>query len=78
MVGIELIIKIGPQKQTEFYQAYEMNKTNEKNNVSRAAFELFKKVDDPDVFLWREHWANQESLKHYLRGSNFRASLGAF
>ena len=77
MVGIELLIKISPDKRVEFLQAFDMLKQLDQLGDNRVDLELFEQIKEPNTFLWLEHWDNTESLKHYYQDNKYRAMMGA-
>ncbi len=77
MVGLEILVKIDPEKRVEFLQAFEMVKHIDQLNVSRIELELFEEVQRPNTFLWLEHWDCNESLSNYCLDNKFRAMMGA-
>lgn len=77
MIGLELLIKVHTEKRTEFIQLFELLKTTEVPMNSRYQMELFEQVNAPDIFLWREHWENSQSLEKYYKQNEFRSMVGA-
>ena len=71
MVGIELLIKISPDKRVEFLQAFDMLKQLDQLGDNRVDLELFEQIKEPNTFLWLEHWDNTESLKHYYQDNRY-------
>jgi quinol monooxygenase YgiN len=77
MVGLEIQVKIQPEKRYEFLQALEtLTQTNRK---TRDCIEqtLFEKSNEANAFLWVEDWKNSESLESYRQTEKFRSLLGA-
>ena len=77
MVGLEILVKIQPEKRLEFMQTFEyMTQTNHK---ARDCIEqtLFEKSNESNSFLWIEEWKNNESLESYRQTERFRSLLGA-
>jgi quinol monooxygenase YgiN len=77
MVGLEILVKIQPEKRFEFMQTFEfMTQTNHK---ARDCIEqtLFEKSNESNSFLWIEDWKNSESLESYRQTEKFRLLLGA-
>jgi quinol monooxygenase YgiN len=77
MIVLEILVKIYPEKRTEFLQAFDMLTTVDQQVNSRLDLELFERVNEANTFLWLEHWDNNESLTHYYNENNFRAMMGA-
>jgi quinol monooxygenase YgiN len=76
-VGLELLVKIQPEKRFEFLQTFKfMTQTNRK---AQDCIEqtLFEKPEEPNTFLWMEDWKNIESLESYRQTDQFRSLLGA-
>lgn len=77
MVGLEILVEIGPLKQLEFQQAFEMAKNDKSLNDARLDLALYKKVDEANVFIWIECWRDIESLEHYFSDHSYKVLLGA-
>ena len=77
MVGLELLVEIHTEKRTEFLQLFDLLKSTGAPFIDRTKIELFERVNAPDIFLWREHWENSQSLEHYYTQNAFRSMLGA-
>lgn len=77
MIGLEILVKIHPEKRTEFLQAFDMLKTVGQQDGRRLELELFERVNKPNTFLWLEHWENDEALTRYYEKTRYRAMLGA-
>ena len=77
MIGLEILVRIKPEKRAEFLQAFDMLKTVDRLGDRRLELELFERVNESNTFLWLEHWDNDESLTHYYEENKFRAMMGA-
>lgn len=77
MIGLEILVRINPEKRAEFLQAFDMMKTIAPLADRRLDLELFERVNEANTFLWLEHWDNNESLTHYYNENKFRAMMGA-
>ncbi len=77
MIGLEILVKIQPEKRAEFLQAFEMLKTIDLLWDKRVELQLFEQVKEPNTFLWLEHWHNDASLADYYQEAKFRAMMGA-
>lgn len=77
MVGFEILVKIEPEKRVEFLQAFEMFKNIDQQNNSHIDLELFEEVQEPNTFLWIEHWDNSDSLSRYYSNNKFISMMGA-
>lgn len=77
MVGLEILVKIQPEKRFEFIQAFEL--LTKSNHIARDCIEqtLFEKSNESNSFLWIEEWKNNESLESYRQTERFRSILGA-
>ncbi len=77
MVGLEILVKIRPEKRFEFLQAFEL--LTQPKNRHRDCIEqtLLEKAGEPNVFVWQEDWKNDESLESYRQTELFRSLLGA-
>ena len=77
MVGLEILVKIQPEKRFEFIQTFEfMTRSNHKARGCIGQT-LFEKSNEPNSFLWMEEWKNNESLGSYRQTERFRSLLGA-
>ncbi len=76
MVGLEILVKIQPEKRFEFLQAFELL-TQPNRNSQCIEQTLFEKAGEPNAFLWREDWENDESLNTYQQTELFSSLLGA-
>lgn len=77
MVGIEILVKINPEKRVEFLQAFNMLEQLDQLGEKRLDLELFEQIKEPNTFLWLEHWDNKESLAIYYQDNKYKAMLGA-
>ena len=77
MVGIEILIKVAPEKRAEFLQAFELLTKHDQQEHQRIALELFEKIHEPNTFLWLEHWEKREALVQCFQENRCRAMLGA-
>jgi quinol monooxygenase YgiN len=77
MVGLEISVKIQPEKRVEFLQAVAL--LTQPNASTRNCIEqtLFEKTGEPNIFLWREDWENDKSLDVHRQTQQFRSLLGA-
>ena len=76
MVGLELRIRVEPDKRTEFLQMREMlkGKVRPEGCVDQK---IYEEVDGSNSFLWLERWKEKASLDHYMKSEDFRMILGA-
>jgi quinol monooxygenase YgiN len=77
MIGHEILVRIRPEKRTEFLQAFDMLKTDDQLTDSRLEMELYEQVNESNAFLWLEHWDNDEALTRYYEENRYRAMMGA-
>ena len=77
MVGLEILIKIDPEKRVEFLQAFDMLKQLDQLGDRRIDLDLFEQIKEPNTFLWLEHWDNADSLTTYYQDNKYKAMLGA-
>jgi quinol monooxygenase YgiN len=77
MVGIEILVRINPEKRVEFLQAFDMLKHLDQLGDNRIDLELFEQIWEPNTFLWLEHWDNNESLTTYYQDNKYKAMMGA-
>ncbi len=77
MIGLEIVVKIHPEKRAEFLQAFEMLQTVDQPLGRRLDLELFERLNEANTFLWLEHWDNQKSITVYYNENKFRAMMGA-
>jgi len=76
MVGLELRIRINPDKRTEFLQMREMlqRKSRPEGCVEQK---IYEEVDGSNSFLWSERWREKSPLDEYMKSDDFRMLLGA-
>jgi quinol monooxygenase YgiN len=77
MVGIEILVKVAPEKRAEFLQAFELLTNHNQQKHQRLTLELFENIHESNTFLWLEHWEEQEALQNYFQDNSWRAMLGA-
>ena len=77
MVGLEILVRINPDKRAEFLQAFDLLTELDQQGDRRIDLELFERVKEPNTFLWIEHWVNDESLTSYYENNKYRAMMGA-
>lgn len=77
MIGLEIMVRIYPQKRAEFLQVFDMSQAGNHINENRLNIYLFERTDETNTFLWREEWETKESLIQYSKENWFRAALGA-
>ncbi len=77
MVGLELLVKIQPEKRYEFIQTFELMTQSPRKARDCIGQTLFEKSNEPNSFLWVEDWKDSESLESYRRSERFRSLLGA-
>jgi quinol monooxygenase YgiN len=77
MVGLEILVKIQPEKRYEFLQTFEL--MTQSNSKAQDCIEqtLFEKSNESNSFLWIEEWKNDESLESYRQTEKFQSLLGA-
>ncbi len=76
MVGLELRIRIRPDKRTEFLQMREMLQRKARPEVCLDQ-KIYEEIDGSNSFLWSERWSSLEPLKEYMKSEDFRMLLGA-
>jgi quinol monooxygenase YgiN len=77
MVGLEILIKIQPEKRFEFLQTFELLIQQKNKHQDCIEQTLFEKAGEPNVFVWQEDWKDETSLKAYRQTERFRSLLGA-
>lgn len=77
MVGLEILVTIQPEKRFEFLQAVELLTQPKPVNLGCIEQTLFEKTGEPNAFLWREEWENDEFLNTRQQTEQFRSLLGA-
>ncbi len=77
MVGLEIIVKIRPDKRLEFLQAVEMIKESQPAPGGCVRQTLYEKVELPNTFLWAEDWRSGETLASHLGTEQFKTMVGA-
>jgi len=76
MVGLELRIRIEPDKRTEFLQMREMLKGRVRPEGCIDQ-KIYEEVDGSNRFLWLERWKERAPLDDYMKSEDFRMLLGA-
>jgi quinol monooxygenase YgiN len=76
MVGLELRIRIKPDKRTEFLQMREMF---QRRVLPKACVDqkIYEEIDGSNSFLWSERWTGRDPLDEYMKSEDFRMLLGA-
>jgi len=77
MVGLEILIRIRPEKRIEFLQAFDMLTKLGQTEDKCIELELFETVTEVNTILWLEHWPDDESLANYYLSNKFRSLMGA-
>ncbi len=80
MVGLEILLKISPEKRYEFLQTFALmvqRKSVAPGTRHRTSRSLFEKIDEPNCFLWTEEWDTADRLASYRRSDHFKSLLGA-
>lgn len=77
MVCFEILVEINAAKRAEFFQAFEMIKSEKVHSADRFGIDLFEQVDSANTFLWQEDWGNHESLNKYFQSNTYRMMMGA-
>jgi quinol monooxygenase YgiN len=77
MVGLEILVKIQPEKRFEFLQAFELLTQPKNRHHDCIEQTLFEKAGEPNVFVWQEDWKDKTSLKAYRQTEVFKSLLGA-
>lgn len=77
MIGLEIMVRIYPQKRVEFLQVFGMSQAASHMHENRLNICLFERTDETNTFLWREEWKTNESMIQYCMENKFRAAMGA-
>ena len=77
MVGLEILVKIQPDKRFEFIQTFDLMTQSNRKARNCIGQTLFEKSNETNSFLWVEDWKNRESLESYRQTEKFRSLLGA-
>jgi quinol monooxygenase YgiN len=77
MVGLEILVRIHPEKRVEFIQAFDLMTQLDTRNDSRIELALFEQLQEQNTFLWIEHWETFESLTNYYQENKFKSLMGA-
>ena len=77
MVGLEIIVKVLPEKRHEFVQTFQLFSKPERRHGACLSQNLFEDARESQRFLWIEQWNNQEILEEHVKTERFRAVLGA-
>ena len=77
MVGLEILLRIEADKRHEFIQMRNLLARPDQRASQCLAHYLFEKVDEPNTYLWVEHWAETGPLEAWLETDRFRTLMGA-
>jgi len=77
MVGLEILVRIHPEKRVEFIQAFDLMTQLDTHNNSRIELALFEQLQEQNTFLWIEHWDTLKSLTNYYQENKFKSLMGA-
>lgn len=73
MIIITAKVKIQSGKSEEFLEAYRWMKPQVLNDAGALLYELHRSADDPDVFLFYEHYESEEAFRYHLSTEHFKA-----
>lgn len=76
MFGLELRIRIRPEKRSEFLQMREMLQRRPPPEGCHDQ-KIYEEVDGSNRFLWTERWSSREGLEEHMKTEDFRMLLGA-
>jgi len=77
MVGLEIMLRLKPEKRHEFLQACELIMRSKRKDRVCINQSLFEKVTGSNHFLWLERWADSDLLHDHLMSERFRTLIGA-
>jgi len=77
MVGLEIMLRLRPDKRHEFLQACELIMRSKKKDWACVNQSLFEKVTGSNHLLWLERWADSDLLHDHLMSERFRTLIGA-
>lgn len=77
MVGFEIFVNVPREKRQEFLQTFQLMGEASHRHRTCVRQALFENVDEPNRFLWVEHWQDNQALENYFKSSRFMVLLGA-
>ena len=77
MLGLMIHVRVPPEKQREFFQAFELLGCKGESYAGCIDQVLYEEKGRPNYFLWMEEWEKMESLNAYMNEESFRMLLGA-
>lgn len=77
MVGLEILVKIHPEKRYEFLQTFDLMTSENQKPLGCLNQALFEKSQEPNVFLWSANWESDASLASYRKTSQYKSLMGA-
>jgi len=78
MLGIEISVKVTPDKRQEFLHSFKIFTRPERRNDACLDQKLFEDLSEMNRFLWIEYWNDLECLKAHCKTDRFHSLLGAF
>jgi quinol monooxygenase YgiN len=73
MLIVTAKVKIKAGKSEEFLDAYRWMKPKVMNDPGALLYELHRSADDPDEFIFYEHYDGKEAFDYHLSTDHFRA-----
>jgi len=77
MVGLEIAIRIYPQKRREFLQAAELFSEAAIENEGRTSCHVYEDIATPNRFFWVDRWRDDKSMAEHFKSGYFKAFIGA-
>jgi quinol monooxygenase YgiN len=77
VTGLEIFLKIEPDKRKEFLQTFMWASRPDKRPVDCLGLRLFEDVNQPDHYIWVEHWTDSKKLENHMQTERFFSFLGA-
>ena len=77
MQSKSLIVKVRPEKRTEFQQAIVSLQNDGKDEKDRKIFTINQDSEDQNVFHLTYEWKSDYESECYYKSENFRVFLGA-
>jgi quinol monooxygenase YgiN len=77
MVGLEIVIRIYPQKRREFLQAAELFSEAGKEKEGRMSCHVYEDIATPNRFFWVDRWRDGKSMAEHFKSGYFKALMGA-
>ena len=77
MIGFEILVNVPREKRQEFLQTCKMLHDPKNPDPDCQRHALFENINQPNQFLWMEHWKVRKSVEAHLNSRKFGILMGA-